>query len=72
MKEHGNRKYMPFTNRDKTMYRLINDVAQELTKNGRITLYMVLSAVLFPFHISKFLIFDLDLSFKNAGHICVA
>lgn len=33
---------------------------------------MVLSAVLFPFHISKFLIFDQGLSFKNAGHICVA
>lgn len=25
--------YMPFTNRDKTMYKLITDVAQELTKN---------------------------------------
>lgn len=24
--------YMPFTNRDKTMYRLITDVAQERTK----------------------------------------
>lgn len=24
---------MPFTNRDKTMYKLITDVAQELTKN---------------------------------------
>lgn len=40
--------YMPFTNRDKTMYRLITDVAQERTKICRYTLYMVLSAELIP------------------------
>lgn len=39
---------MPFTNRDKTMYRLITDVAQERTKICRYTLYMVLSAELIP------------------------
>lgn len=40
--------YMPFTNRDKTMYRLFTDVAQERTKICRYTLYMVLSAELIP------------------------
>lgn len=40
--------YMPFTNRDKTMYRLITDVAQERTNICRYTLYMVLSAELIP------------------------
>lgn len=39
---------MPFTNRDKTMYRLNTDVAQERTKICRYTLYMVLSAELIP------------------------
>lgn len=60
--------YMPFTNRDKTMYRLITDEAQERTKICRYTLYMVLSAELIPNRdviFSKFLIFDQDLSFKN-------
>lgn len=59
---------MPFTNRDKTMYRLITDVAQERTKICHYTLYMVLSAELIPNRdviFSKFLIFDQDLSFKN-------
>lgn len=40
--------YMPFTNRDKTMYRFITDVAQERTKICRYTLYMVLSTKLIP------------------------
>lgn len=66
---------MPFTNRDKTMYKLITDVAQELTKN--VSLDIVYGFIRSTYaqqgcNISKFLIFDQDLSFKNARHICVA
>lgn len=62
MKEHGNRKYMPFTNRDKTMYRLINDVAQELTKN--VSHYIVYGFISSTFSISYFKVSHFRSGFK--------